>query len=187
MFSRAGARKPFINSIFRESYKRSYHATVLPSLVSVTSPEFISKKEAMDGLVADFEAKTAQARLGGGAKAQEKMKSRGKLLPRERLALLLDPHTPFLELSSLAAQDVYSDYVPGAGLITGIGRVSGRECMIIVNDATVKGGSYYPLTVRINYTIGYQRGIKSLFLLGEETAARARDCQRAWASLCLHR
>ncbi|KAE9409938.1 carboxyl transferase [Gymnopus androsaceus JB14] len=151
MFSRAGTRKPLINRFLRDKcsiYKRSYHATVLPSLISTTSPEFISKKEAMDGLVDEFEAKTAQARLGGGPKAQEKMKSRGKLLPRERLALLLDPQTPFLELSSLAAQDVYSDYIPGAGLITGIGRVSGRECMVIVNDATVKGGSYYPLTVK---------------------------------------
>ena len=64
-----------------------------------------------------------------------------------RLALLLDPHTPFLELSQLAAHDVYGESVPAAGLITGIGRVSGRECMIVVNDATVKGGSYYPLTV----------------------------------------
>ena len=64
-----------------------------------------------------------------------------------RLSLLLDPHTPFLELSQLAAHDVYSDNVPGAGMITGIGRISGRECVVVVNDATVKGGSYYPLTV----------------------------------------
>lgn len=64
-----------------------------------------------------------------------------------RLSLLLDPHTPFLELSSLAAHEVYPDNVPGAGLVTGIGRISGRECVVVVNDATVKGGSYYPLTV----------------------------------------
>ncbi|KAJ4498872.1 carboxyl transferase [Lentinula lateritia] len=126
--------------------KRLYHPTVLPSLISTTSPEFISKKEAMDDLIEELDAKTAKARLGGGATAQQRMRSRGKLLPKERLALLLDPHTPFLELSSLAAEDVYSDYIPGAGLITGIGRVSGRECMVIVNDATVKGGSCYPLT-----------------------------------------
>ncbi|KAJ3741576.1 carboxyl transferase [Lentinula detonsa] len=148
MFYRARTHSP-IRRISRSSTaKRPYHATVLPSLISTTSTEFISKKEAMYGLVEEFEAKTAKARLGGGIKAQERMKSRGKLLPRERLALLLDPHTPFLELSSLAAEDVYSDYIPGAGLITGIGRVSGRECMVIVNDATVKGGSYYPLTVK---------------------------------------
>ena len=65
-----------------------------------------------------------------------------------RLALLLDPHTPFLELSPLAGHEVYDEYIPGAGLITGIGRINGRECVVIVNDATVKGGSYYPLTVR---------------------------------------
>jgi len=102
----------------------------------------------MDALVADFERKTAAARLGGGSKAAERMRSKGKKLPRERLSLLLDPHTPFLELSSLAAHDVYMDNVPGAGLITGIGRISGRECVVVVNDATVKGGSYYPLTVK---------------------------------------
>ncbi|KIP09208.1 hypothetical protein PHLGIDRAFT_23089 [Phlebiopsis gigantea 11061_1 CR5-6] len=128
--------------------RRLYHVSVLPSLLSVTSPEFMAKSEAMDALVADFEAKVSAARLGGGAKAAERMRSKGKKLPRERLALLLDPHTPFLELSALAAHDVYSDNVPGAGMITGIGRISGRECVVVVNDATVKGGSYYPLTVK---------------------------------------
>ncbi|EEB97844.1 hypothetical protein MPER_02750, partial [Moniliophthora perniciosa FA553] len=107
-----------------------------------------AKAESMNALVAEFEARTARARLGGGPKSAERMKSRGKKLPRERLALLLDPHTPFLELSSLAAEDVYGESIPGAGLITGIGRINGRECMVIVNDATVKGGSYYPLTVK---------------------------------------
>ncbi|KAJ3894158.1 carboxyl transferase [Lentinula edodes] len=148
MFFKAGTRKALQKVCLQKCSKRLYHPTVLPSLISTTSPEFISKKEAMDDLIEELDAKTAKARLGGGATAQERMRSRGKLLPRERLALLLDPHTPFLELSSLAAEDVYSDYIPGAGLITGIGRVSGRECMVIVNDATVKGGSYYPLTVK---------------------------------------
>ncbi|KAK7695577.1 hypothetical protein QCA50_000213 [Cerrena zonata] len=128
--------------------RRAYHASVLPTRISTTSPEFKAKAEAMDALVADFEAKTATARLGGGVKAAERMRSKGKKLPRERLALLLDPHTPFVELSQLAAHDVYPDTVPGAGIITGIGRISGRECVVVVNDATVKGGSYYPLTVK---------------------------------------
>ncbi|KAH8106300.1 carboxyl transferase [Cristinia sonorae] len=128
--------------------RRPYHASVLPSTISTTSPEFKAKAADMDALVADFEAKTAAARLGGGAKAAERMRSKGKKLPRERLALLLDPHTPFLELSQLAAHEVYPDNVPGAGLITGIGRIAGRECVVVVNDATVKGGSYYPLTVK---------------------------------------
>ncbi|KAI0049776.1 carboxyl transferase [Auriscalpium vulgare] len=128
---------------------RLYHPHVLPSLISTVSPEFQAKAKAMEELVAEYEAKTAEVRLGGGAKAAERMRSKGKKLPRERLALLLDPHTPFLELSSLAAYDVYpGESVPGAGIITGIGRISGRECMVVVNDATVKGGSYYPLTVK---------------------------------------
>ncbi|KAI0770753.1 carboxyl transferase [Irpex lacteus] len=127
---------------------RGYHASVLPSLLSTSSPEFRAKAEAMDAAVADYEAKVSKARLGGGEKAAQRMISKGKKLPRERLSLLLDPHTPFLELSQLAAHDVYTDDVPGAGVITGIGRISGRECVIVVNDATVKGGSYYPLTVK---------------------------------------
>ncbi|KIJ69943.1 hypothetical protein HYDPIDRAFT_104614 [Hydnomerulius pinastri MD-312] len=131
------------------SGRRSYHASVLPSLISTTSPEFQQKAESMNALVADLKAKIAEARQGGGPKAQERMRSKGKKLPRERLSLLLDPNTPFLELSPLAAQDVYpGENIPGAGMITGIGRISGRECMVVVNDATVKGGSYYPLTVK---------------------------------------
>jgi 3-methylcrotonyl-CoA carboxylase beta subunit len=103
----------------------------------------------MDQLVADLENYLTIARLGGGKAALDKMHARGKKTPRERLALLLDPESPFLELSPLAAHEVYpGQHVPGAGLITGIGRVAGRECMIIVNDASVKGGSYLPLTVR---------------------------------------
>lgn len=103
----------------------------------------------MDKLVADLEEHLSTARLGGGVAALEKMHSRGKKTPRERLSLLLDKDSPFIELSSLAAHDVYpGQQIPGAGLITGIGRIAGRECMIIVNDASVKGGSYLPLTVR---------------------------------------
>jgi len=122
----------------------------------------------MDQLVKDFEAKTEGARQGGGPKAAERMRSKGKRLPRERsgvfflgfsrvyhnvhtnrLGLILDPGSPFLELSPLAAQDVYpGQLIPGAGIITGIGRISGQQCVIVVNDATVKGGSYYPLTVK---------------------------------------
>ncbi|KAF9448234.1 carboxyl transferase [Macrolepiota fuliginosa MF-IS2] len=103
----------------------------------------------MDELIKDLERKMAKARLGGGPKAAERMRSKGKKLPRERLSLLLDPDSPFLELSSLAAHDVYpGEDIPGAGMITGIGRISGKECVVVVNDATVKGGSYYPLTVK---------------------------------------
>ncbi|EFI27754.1 hypothetical protein CC1G_14677 [Coprinopsis cinerea okayama7 len=137
-----------LRSVATRPPKRSYHASVLPSLVQTGSPEFQEKAAAMDGLVADLESKLAQVRLGGGPKAAERMRSKGKLLPRERLGLLLDPASPFIELSPLAAHEVYPESIPGAGIITGIGRISGRECMIVVNDATVKGGSYYPLTVK---------------------------------------
>jgi len=102
----------------------------------------------MDKLVTNLDAHLATARLGGGIPALDKMRSRGKKTPRERLSLLLDKETPFLELSSLAAHNVYEGhYAPGASLITGIGRIAGRECMVIINDASVKGGSYLPLTV----------------------------------------
>ncbi len=102
--------------------------------------------------------KLAEARLGGGQAALDKMRAKGKKVPRERLALLLDPGSPFLELSPLAAHEVYpGQHVPGAGLITGIGRVSGREVMVIVNDATVKGGSYLPLTVCARFREGCNR------------------------------
>jgi 3-methylcrotonyl-CoA carboxylase beta subunit len=92
--------------------------------------------------------KVAEAALGGNEKSRERHTSRGKLLPRERVERLLDPGSPFLEIGQLAANGLYSDEVPGAGIITGIGRVSGRQCMIVCNDATVKGGTYYPLTVK---------------------------------------
>ncbi|PPQ85488.1 hypothetical protein CVT26_015259 [Gymnopilus dilepis] len=129
--------------------RRSYHASVLPSLVSTSAPEFQAKSAAMDEVVKDLEAKMHKARQGGGSKAAERMKSKGKLLPRERLGLILDQGSPFLELSPLAAEEVYpGESIPGAGIITGIGRISGKECVIVVNDPTVKGGSYYPLTVK---------------------------------------
>ncbi|HLS81212.1 MAG TPA: carboxyl transferase domain-containing protein [Steroidobacter sp.] len=103
---------------------------------------------AMRALVEDLRAKVGRIMLGGGEKARARHVSRGKLLPRERISQLLDVGAPFLELSQLAAYQVYDEEVPAAGLITGVGRVSGRECVIVANDATVKGGAYYPLTVK---------------------------------------
>jgi len=104
--------------------------------------------EAMQQLVDDLRGKVAKVMLGGGEKARAKHVARGKLLPRERVNKLIDPGSPFLELSQLAAFQVYEDDVPAAGIITGIGRVMGRECVIVANDATVKGGTYYPLTIK---------------------------------------
>ncbi|WP_102142361.1 carboxyl transferase domain-containing protein [Mycobacterium hubeiense] len=100
------------------------------------------------GLVAQLRAKLAAAALGGPAQSRERHVGRGKLLPRDRVDGLLDPGSAFLELAPLAADGMYDDECPGAGMIAGIGRVSGRECMIVANDATVKGGTYYPITVK---------------------------------------
>lgn len=129
----------------------------------------------MDTMVADLQTKLATAREGGGVKAQERMRSKGKKLPRERLNLLLDPNSPFLELSSLAAHEVYpGESIPGAGMITGIGRIMGRECMIVVNDATVKGGSYYPLTVKKHLRaqeIAKENGLPCVYLVESGGAA----------------
>ena len=123
----------------------------MPTLTSKLNPraaEFKASAELMGRLVADLNARLAQVALGGGEAARAKHQARGKLLPRERVEMLLDPDTPFLELAPLAALDLYDNAAPGAGLIAGIGRVSGVECLIVCNDATVKGGTYYPLTVK---------------------------------------
>ncbi len=105
-------------------------------------------REVMEGLVAELRSKLETARAGGPPRSRERHTSAGKLLPRDRVERLLDPGTAFLELSPLAALGLYDDDAPSAGLITGIGRVSGTECVIVANDATVKGGTYYPLTVK---------------------------------------
>ncbi|WP_328406470.1 carboxyl transferase domain-containing protein [Nocardia sp. NBC_00403] len=108
----------------------------------------VDNRTAHQALTDDLRARLASAALGGPAKARERHVARGKLLPRQRVDQLLDPGSPFLELSPLAATGMYGDDSPGAGIITGIGRVSGRECVIVANDATVKGGTYYPMTVK---------------------------------------
>ena len=121
---------------------------ILRSSLSTDSPEFVKNAEAMRAAVADLREKVARIKEGGGEKARAKHEARGKLLPRERIRTLLDVGSPFLELSQFAAWDMYGDDVPAAGIITGIGRISGRECMVVANDATVKGGTYYPVTVK---------------------------------------
>jgi len=121
---------------------------ILESKLNARAEAFKANAEAMQALVADLKAKIAKLAEGGGEAARDKHLARGKLLPRDRVQQLLDPGTPFLELSQLAAYDMYDDAAPGAGIITGIGRVAGQECVIVCNDATVKGGTYYPLTVK---------------------------------------
>jgi 3-methylcrotonyl-CoA carboxylase beta subunit len=112
------------------------------------SVDFAANAAAMQALVDDLQQKVAAAALGGGEDARQKHTGRGKLLPRERVQMLLDPGTPFLEFSQLAAYQMYDNAAPAAGIITGIGRVAGQECVIVCNDATVKGGTYYPITVK---------------------------------------
>jgi 3-methylcrotonyl-CoA carboxylase beta subunit len=122
--------------------------SVLTTAANAGSEEFRANHAANLALAEDLRARQARAAAGGGERARERHVSRGKLLPRARVTRLLDPGAPFLELSPLAALGLYDDEAPGAGLITGIGRVSGRECVIVANDATVKGGTYYPMTVK---------------------------------------
>src|SRR6266508_254716 len=114
----------------------------------VASPAANANRETNRALVADLKARLGKARLGGPERSRERHVAAGKLLPRDRVERLLDPGTAFLELSPLAATGMYDEEAPGAGMITGIGRVSGVTCVIVANDATVKGGSYYPLTVK---------------------------------------
>jgi acetyl-CoA carboxylase carboxyltransferase component len=120
----------------------------LGTLVDTKSETFEKNTEAFSGLVDELRGRFAEARRGGGQKAQRRHKERGKLPVRERIERLLDPGTAFLELSPLAAHGMYDGRVPAAGIVTGVGRVSGREVMVVANDATVKGGTYYPMTVK---------------------------------------
>jgi len=122
--------------------------SVLKSAIDTRSDDFQANRQAMEALVEDLKEKVAAIKQGGGERARQKHLDRGKMLPRERVRALIDPGSPFLELSQLAAYGMYGDDIPAAGIVTGIGRVAGRECMIVANDATVKGGTYYPVTVK---------------------------------------
>src|SRR6266705_1521454 len=121
---------------------------VIESRLDPRDASFARNRDARAALVADLRAKVAAIEQGGGDAARERHAGRGKLLPRERVRALLDPGSPFLEFSQFAAYGMYDDNIAAAGIITGIGRVSGRECVIVANDATVKGGTYYPITVK---------------------------------------
>ena len=123
-------------------------APALRSRTDLGGEEFKRNAEQHAALVADLRERLAAASLGGPERARARHTARGKLLPRDRVDDLLDPGSPFLELSPLAANGMYGDEAPAAGIITGVGRVSGRECVIVANDATVKGGTYYPVTVK---------------------------------------
>jgi 3-methylcrotonyl-CoA carboxylase beta subunit len=121
---------------------------VLETKVDRKGAEFAANSAAMRGLVEELRDRQAKIAMGGGDAARAKHVARGKLLPRDRVEMLLDPGAPFLELSPLAAWGMYADESPGAGIITGIGRVAGRECLVVCNDPTVKGGTYYPVSIK---------------------------------------
>jgi acetyl-CoA carboxylase carboxyltransferase component len=121
---------------------------ILETRIDRGSPEFEANRARMEELVAELRERTAAVATAGGPEAVEKHRSRGKLLARERIEALLDPGSAFLELNALAAWELYDGEAPGAGIVTGIGVIDGRECVIVANDATVKGGTYYPLTVK---------------------------------------
>lgn len=121
---------------------------ILQSKIRTGSDEFVANAKQMRAQVDELRATTAQAALGGSEAARAKHVARGKLLPRERIDTLLDPGSAFLELSPLAAHGMYAGEVPSGGMVAGIGRIEGRECVIVANDATVKGGTYYPVTVK---------------------------------------
>ena len=123
---------------------------VIESNYRADDPQVMARMTYNRALVEELRAKVARAALGGNEKSRERHVARGKLLPRDRVERLLDPGSPFLEIGQLAAADMYDGEVPGAGIIAGIGRVSGRQVMIACNDATVKGGTYYPLTVKMH-------------------------------------
>lgn len=123
-------------------------APVLASAADPASEAWRANEAAHEALAEELRAKLSAARLGGGEKSRARHVARGKLLPRDRVDGLLDPGSPFLELAPLAADGLYGGAAPAAGVIAGIGRVSGRECVVVANDATVKGGTYYPMTVK---------------------------------------
>ena len=142
--------------------------TVIKSTVDRQDPSFQANAEHMHGLVADLREQLETVARGGGERARNKHADRGKLLPRERIEALLDDGSPFLEFSPLAAHGMYDDAAPAAGIITGIGRVRGREVVVVANDATVKGGTYYPITVKKHLRaqeIARENGLPCVYLV----------------------
>ncbi len=125
--------------------------TRITSKINPRSEDFQKNAAAMQAVVDDLNSKVQQIKLGGGEALIARHTSRGKLFVRDRIQKLLDPGSPFLEVGQFAGWECYDDYVPSAGVVAGIGRVSGVECMIVANDATVKGGTYYPLTVKKHF------------------------------------
>src|SRR5471030_2802879 len=142
--------------------------SVLDSRIDERSDDFARNATAMRALVDDLRAQLARVREGGGAVAVDRHRKRGKLTARDRIDRLVDPATPFLEFSAMAAHGMYDDAAPAAGIVTGIGTVSGVDCVIVANDATVKGGTYYPMTVKKHLRaqeIAQQNGLACIYLV----------------------
>src|SRR6478735_11732331 len=142
--------------------------SVLTSQVERESEAFAERRDRMEALVAEVRERTALVARGGGDKALERHRSRGKLPARERVDRLLDPGSAFLELGALAAWDVYEGQAPSAGMVTGVGVIEGQECVIVANDATVKGGTYFPLTVKKHLRaqeVAEQNGLPCIYLV----------------------
>lgn len=141
---------------------------VIGKRLDLNDPDFISNFENLKKLTENFKTQLQKNKLGGGLEAIEKHKSRGKLLARERIEFLIDDDSSFLEFSSLAAYNIYDNEAPGAGIVTGIGKINNRECLIIANDATVKGGTYYPLTAKKHLRaqeIAMENGLPCIYLV----------------------
>ncbi|WP_339853528.1 carboxyl transferase domain-containing protein, partial [uncultured Nisaea sp.] len=142
--------------------------TVIKTALAGRDETFRRNADRMRALVADLQEQVASVKLGGGARSQERHVSRGKLLPRDRVRTLLDPGAPWLEFSQLAAHGMYGGDISSGGLLTGIGRVMGQEVMVIANDATVKGGTYFPITVKKHLRaqeIAWQNGLPCIYLV----------------------
>ena len=140
----------------------------LPSRFSPNSEEATARRAANLALIDDLRARLATARAGGSPRAVERHRARDKMLPRERIEAIIDPGTAFLELSPLAAYDLYDGRAHSAGIVTGVGMVHGRECLFVANDATVKGGSYYPMTVKKHIraqTVAHENHLPCIYLV----------------------
>src|SRR6195256_5823710 len=141
---------------------------VIETMLDSRDAVFVANRSALETLVADLKSKVRAVEQGGGDVARGRHTGRGKLLPRERVGTLLDPGSPFLELSQFAAYGMYDDNIAAAGIICGLGRVAGRECVIVCNDATVKGGTYYPMTVKKHLRaqdIARENGLPCIYLV----------------------
>ena len=151
---------------------------VLDSHLDPQDPQFLANAAHNRALAEELRSRLAQARSGGGEQAQQRHAEQGKLFVRERIDKLLDPGSPFLELSPLAAYELYDGDAPSAGIVTGIGAVAGRECLIVANDATVKGGTYYPMTVKKHLRaqqVALENRLPCIYLV--DSAARSCPCR----------